>query len=235
MQPEQDQELHAKLPIDANEKIVGVYKHHWFAYAADWAIGIFVDIVFLAIAVALIVLAGQDSTVAQYRGDILAGVFVLDVIVLAVTFVPVYLRMQEKLVLTEEALLQVLRPTVFASRIDQINLQHIANIAVRQDFLGSIFGYGHVSIETQGEQDDWEFYIVANPRDIVRDITSSKENYEAALNSGRIPTTFSQQPQGPGVNDAQYQQFLQWQQQQAVAQPVATPETDSAVPDQTKP
>ena len=42
------------------------------------------------------------------------------------------------------------------------------------------------------------------------------ENYEAALQGGRMPTTLgyqaAQQPQAPTIDPEQYQQFLQYQQ-----------------------
>jgi len=222
--PSLDKKLHHKLPIDADEKILGVYRHHWFAYASSWIFGAIIDLVFIALAVIFTIISKQADVTSQYNSEIFAGVAVFCAFVLLAMCIPVWLKSQEQLVLTEEALSQILQPTLFVSRVDQMSLQHIASMAVRQDFLGTMLGYGHITIETQGEQDDYQFYMVGHPHEVVREITSAKENYEAALNAGRIPSTLGsiQQGQDPSVDNEQYQQFLKWQaQSQQQASPAA--------------
>jgi len=220
-----DQFLHSKLPIDQDEKILAIYRHHWFAYASSWLVGILLVIVLMGVAIGLTMLGGNDSSLAQYRPEVFAGVSVLCVLILIGTFIPVYLRSQEQLVLTQEALLQVLQPSLFASKVDQVSLQRIDDVSVRQDFLGTMLGYGHITIETPGEQDNYEFLMLPKPHEAIREITSAKEDYEAALESGRLHTTLGEsQPQAPVIDPQQYQQFLEYQkwqaeQQQAQAQP----------------
>ncbi len=209
--------LHSKLPIDADEKILAVYKHHWFAYASNWLVGIGLVIIIMAIAIALTSLSGTEGTVAQHKGQIIAGAAGFSVLILLGTMLPVYLRSQEQLVLTEEALLQVLQPSLFASKIDQLNLQHIDDVSVRQDFFGTMLGYGHLTIETPGEQDNYEFYMLPDPHRSAREISQAHENYDAALQAGRMPTTLGEAPRAvvPQIDPAQYQQFLEFQQMQA--------------------
>lgn len=214
--------LHSKLPIDAEENILAVYRHHWFAYASSWIVGIFIVIVLLGLTIALMSLGG-NTTLAANKVPIFAGVGVFCVLVLVGTSIPVYLRSQEQLVLTDEALLQVLQPSLFSSKIDQLALQRIDDIAVRQDFFGTILGYGHLTIETPGEQDNYEFYKIPHAHEAAREISSAKENFEAALQAGRVPTTYAaaSQPAAPQqqpIDPAQYQQFLEYQRMVAAQQ-----------------
>lgn len=219
-----DRFLHSKLPIDGDEKILAIYRHHWFAYAVSWFVGILIVGLAMVVTIALVMTAGSDSSLVQYKGEIFAGVSVFCVLVILATLVPVYLRSQEQLVLTEEALLQVLQPSLFASKVDQVNLQRIDDVSVRQDFLGSMFGYGHITIETPGEQDNYEFQMLPKPHEAIREITSAKENYEAALQAGRIKTTIGEpEPQAPTIDPQQYQQFLEYQKWQAEQQAQAAP------------
>lgn len=222
--PSTDKLLHDKLPIDNNEKILNVYRHHWFAYVASWMIGVVVSILILGVAAALSAYGGSDSTIVDHRAQILAVAGGFSILILAGAAIPAYLRSQEQMVLTEEAVIQMLQPSLFASKVDQLGLQHVTDVSVRQDMLGTILGYGHISIETPGEQDNYEFYIVPNPQQVAREISQAHENFTAALMGGRLPSTFGSSTMG-GTNQAQltidpqqYQQFLAYQQMVAKQQ-----------------
>lgn len=211
----QNQFLHSKLPIDQDENILAVFRHHWFAYASSWIVAAVLVVLVLGMAGFVTTLGGSDSSVAQYRTAIIAGAGLLCVIIVLGAYLPVYLRTQEQLVLTDEALLQVLQPSLFASKVDQLGLSRVDDISVRQDFLGTILGYGHITIETPGEQDNYEFLMLPKPHDAARTIAQAKENFEAALNSGRLKTTLGEAPTpaaAPAIDPQQYQEFLQYQQ-----------------------
>jgi uncharacterized membrane protein YdbT with pleckstrin-like domain len=223
-----DKLLHASLPIEKDEKILAVYRHHWFAYASSWIIGFFIVVVVMVLTTLLTTIGTDASGLAQYRTIIIVGAAIFSAFVLLGTFIPVYLRSQEQVILTEEALLQVLQPGLFSSKIDQLNLQHIADVSVHQDFFGTILGYGHITIETPGEQDNYQFSMIPIPREVAQEILQAHENYDAAMQSGRISTTLgTPQPEAPTIDPQQYQQFLQYQQmvaqQQTAAQPQAQP------------
>jgi len=232
--PRTDALLHDKLPIDEGEKILGVYRHHWFAYVQSWVLGIFLALVLMALAVVLTSSADTSGALADNQALILVAVGIFDVLVLVGTAIPVYLRSQEQLVLTQEALLQVLRPSLFSSKIDQVNLQRTDDISVHQDFLGTILGYGQITVETPGEQNNYQFRMVPQPHAAAKEIARAKEDFDAALQSGRIPTTLGEPPaaQPPVIDPQQYQQFLQYQQmvaqQQAEQQQQASDKTPSA-------
>lgn len=212
--------LHHKLPIEDEEKILGVYRHHWFAYASIWLIGLVMVVVVMALGVLLTSFGGSDSALAGRQTQVLAAAGCLAVLLVVGTFVPVYLRMQEQVVLTEESLLQILQPSVFASKINQVSLQHITDVSVHQDFFGTMFGYGHITIETPGEQDNYEFTVLANPHEASREIIHAHENFNAALEGGHMPTTLGsgRLPQAPTIDPQQYQQFLAYQQMLAQQQ-----------------
>ncbi len=214
--PKADAVLHQKLPIDADEKILAVYKHHWFAYASSWMVGLVIAVAVVALAAALTAVGGPDGTLVQDRYQIIAAASVFSLLVLAATCIPVYLRSQEQVVLTEEALVQVLRPTLFANKIDQLSLRHISDVSVTQDFLGTMFGFGHITVETPGEQNNYRFSTLTDPHESAREIIAAHENFDAALHSGRMPTTMERvaqlPPQVSTIDPEQYQQFLQYQQ-----------------------
>jgi hypothetical protein len=214
--PRTDKYLHSKLPIDEDEKILAIYKHHWFAYASSWIVGIIVAVLIMGVAFAFASVSPTDSGQAmltQNQTVILVGAGVLSTAILLGTCIPVYLRSQEQLVLTEEALLQVLQPSLFSSKIDQVGLQHITDVSVNQDFFGTLLGFGHITLETPGEQNNYKFAMLPDPHRAAREIIAAHENYDAALQAGRVKTTIgSALPEAPQIDPQQYQQFLQYQQ-----------------------
>jgi hypothetical protein len=227
--PRTDQMLHSKLPIDKDEKILAVYRHHWFAYASSWIVGIIISVLTIGIALAFTSVSGDSSTggsmLSQTQMLILVGAVIFSALILLGTSIPVYLRSQEQLVLTEEAILEILQPSLFASRVSQLSLQHITDVSVQQDFFGTTLGYGYITLETPGEQNNYRFAMLPNPHTAAREIIAAHENFDAALQGGRLHSTLGTAPvETPHIDPQQYQQFLQYQQMVAQQQAQAAPQ-----------
>jgi uncharacterized membrane protein YdbT with pleckstrin-like domain len=215
----QNKVMHSMLPIDDDEEILSIYKHHWFAYVSQWVIAIILVIVILGLAAFMVTFIGGEATNANYKMAIMGGAVALSALVAIFTLVPAWLKSQEFLVLTDEAILQTLQPALFAAKTSQLSLQHINDVTVRKDFFGTMFGYGQITVETPGEQDNYIFSMLPNPDAAAREIVAAHENFEAALESGRMPTTLkAAQPKAPDIDPEQYEQFLQYQQMVAKQQ-----------------
>jgi uncharacterized membrane protein YdbT with pleckstrin-like domain len=191
--------LHKKLPIGKNEVILKTIKHHWFAYASIYLGAGLMGLAILGITS----LIGLDKESFGLDGStyvllLTFNIFLVFFMVLA-SFVPVWVRKQEVLVLTEEALLQIKKPNVFASKTSQLNLTHIADVTVRQNFVGSIFNFGNITIETPGEQENYSFNVVENAHEVAKAIIEAHENYAAALESGQIQSTLGSRKHSPGA------------------------------------
>jgi uncharacterized membrane protein YdbT with pleckstrin-like domain len=223
------QSLHKKLPIDADEKILAIYKHHWFAYVSSWFISVI--LVISIIGLATLLTSDSSSPSYAYRGVILAGAGFFCLLILLGGLLPAYLRSQEQLVLTEEALLQILQPTLFSSKVDQLSLQHVTDVSVHQDFFGTMFGFGKITIETPGEQNNYHFFAIPSPHEAARAISAAHENFDAALQGGRLHSNLTNQmPQTPQIDPQQYAEFLKFQQMQNMQQG-GSPQSSSSQPD----
>ncbi len=231
--------LHSSLPISGDEKILAVFRHHWFAYAT----------IILAAAVAIIALwatafmfastfASQDATrAAEYNNMAIVAAGLTSLFIIVGATIPLMMRAGEHLVVTDEAVFQVLQPSVFNSKISQLSLAHVNDVSVRRDFFGTILGYGTVTIETPGEQANYHFRAAERPDVAAKEIVEAHENFAAALESGRVPTNFNKMPEAAetlptghtvNVDAAQYQEFLDYQQFKAQAARQSQPlqETD---------
>lgn len=189
-----EQQMHKQLPIGENEKILQTIRHHWFAYVRIYVGAGFICLMILA----LIILIAADKSQLGLSESAVTTVAVLGVgfmaVVVAFSLIPAWIKKQEMLVLTEEALLQIKKPSLFASKVSQLNLQHIADVTVNQGTVGSAFGFADLTVETPGEQDNYSFTVVANAREMSKAIIEAHENYAAALESGQIKTTLGQKP-----------------------------------------
>lgn len=211
--PQQQADFHKRLPINDDELILGVYRHHWFTYFKIWFVGFVIILIVMALSV---MYASQASETG--RMAFITGGMAFSGLVLVATFVPVWLRMQEQMVVTNESLMQILQPSPFGSKLSQLSLQHVADVTVRKDFFGSILGFGQVTVETPGEQKNYIFPSVSNPDHVTKIIVEAHENFIAALEAGRLPTNMGNaqaspsqyQNSQPQVTPEEYQDFLEF-------------------------
>ncbi len=215
----EESSLKQKLPIGSNEKVIKVIRHHWFAYVSVYvATALIIALIFVVIGIINVnreelQISSQASSIISVSAVILAafvGVFSL---------IPVWLKKQEFMVLTEEALMQIKKPSLFTNKVSQLNLVHIADVTVSQDVIGTMLGYGKIVVETPGEQDNYIFTVLPDPTGASKAIIEAHENYAAALESGQINTTLGQRPPKPGAAWRQEPQPQPQYQQPVAASP----------------
>lgn len=228
---------HGKLPIGKDEKILAIYRHHWFIYVQIWALALFAMLAIAFLASLLTSSMSTDGTSSQYRPLVIAGTALFAILAGLFALIPSWLKSQERLILTEESLLQVLQPGVFANKVSQVGLQHVNDVSVRQGFFGHIFNFGGVTIETPGEQQNYVFPMVANAQLSAREIIEAHENYDAALQGGRVPSNYGDASEATGpkttvqIDRDKYQEFLAFQQaMEAQKQQVSAAAVTSATP-----
>lgn len=227
----QDKKWHDILPIDKDEKVLAIFSHHIIAYVAPFLFGLIVVVVIVGLALLTTTSTGIDGDSiipAAYSNAVHMVAAVTSIVTLIFTFVPVWLRSQEHIVLTDEAVLQVLQPGLFAAKVSQTSLERLADVSVRENFFGTMFGYGTLTIETPGEQDNYEYLYLPDARAAARQIIEAQESYMIALEGGHLhpesyhqnksPKTTTQDPQQIVVDPAQYQAFLEYQKEQAAKQ-----------------
>jgi len=194
-----EEKLHKELPIGDNEKILTVVRHHWFAYVSVYMGAAAICLLVLIVMIATVLGRSQLGLPSSATTAIFILGFMFIAGVIAFSFIPVWIKKQEMLVLTEQALLQIKKPSLFASKVSQLNLVHIADVTVNQDTMGKMFGFAHLAIETPGEQDNYEFSVVGDAREKAKMIIEAHENYAAALESGQIQTSLGERPPVPGA------------------------------------
>lgn len=145
--------------------------------------------------------------------------------------------MQDQLVLTNESVLQTLQTSLFSDKVSQLSLQHVTDVTVRAGFWGNLIGYGNLTIETPGEQDNFEYGMLPDANVAAREISEAHENFIALLESGQMHPDKPNPNETPGmawpqstaaaptitVDPVEYQKFLEYQRQQNSGAPPSNP------------
>lgn len=245
--PALDKYLHEKLPIDADERILSVNKRHPIVFVIPI---LFALVIIVAISSIALLLTAQSnsatpyigtSNLSDYRGYVVVGIGIFSFLVLLFTLIPIWVKSQDRLILTDESVMQVLQTSLFSDKISQLSLQHVADVTVKAGFWGNLFGYGKITIETPGEQANYMFNFLAEASTVARQISEAHEYFIGALESGNIfnknqaaqgrfdPAQTSAQPQTPSaqpmiaVSPEEYQKFVEFQQQQGQNNPSQLP------------
>jgi len=236
--PAQNTYFHTKLPIDSDEVIISIYRHHPIAYVIPLALAALMIIVIVGLAIALTAFTVQGSTIIDpsYRSAVLAGVGIFALLILIFSYIPIWTKMQDRIVLTNESVIQILQTSLFSDKVSQLSLQHVADVTVNSGFWGNMFGYGHLTIETPGEQDNFEYGFLPDSNVAAREISEAHENFIALLESGQMHPDVPNPNETPGmawpqsptqptitVDPAEYQKFLEYQRQQNSQRPPVNP------------
>lgn len=227
--PNQDKFFHNKLPIDPDEVIIAFYKHHPIAYIIPLLLALLMIAVIVGLALVLTgtpVDGGTPVVNPVYRPYVIMIVGLFSLLILVFTYIPVWIKMQDQLVLTNESLIQTLQTSLFSDKISQLGLQKVSDVTVQSGFWGNLFGFGHLTVETPGEQDNFEYGFLPNSTVAAREISEAHEDYLAALESGHLhpepapgiggaPNSgLSNNQPTIMVDPAEYQKFLEYQKQQ---------------------
>lgn len=227
--PAQNEYFHKKLPIDSDEIIIAIYRHHPIAYLIPLLLAALMIIIIVGLALALTAFSVGGTTIIDpaYRSAVLSGVGIFALLILVFSYIPIWTKMQDRIVLTNESVIQILQTSLFSDRVSQLSLQHVADVTVNAGFWGNLFGYGHITIETPGEQDNFEFYMLPEATIAAREISEAHENFIAQLESGQMHPDKPYPNETPGmawpqtpvaptitVDPAEYQKFLEYQRQQ---------------------
>lgn len=214
-----------RLPIDKDEVIIAIYRRHPVAYVIPLLIALFVIAIIGGLSYVLT--SGPTASVLITETShelIIAGVGVFSFLVLMFAYIPIWMSMQDRVILTNESVMQILQTSPFSDKVSQLSLQHVADVTVRAGFWGNMLGFGTLTIETPGEQSNYQFSYLPDGNEAARQIAEAHENFIAALESGQLHSNPMYPRHNPNaawppaptitVDPAEYQKFLEYQKQQ---------------------
>lgn len=129
-----------------------------------------------ALALTLIVLPTVigDSKRAFGAALVIAGVIVILTLLIIVMATIVY--SQNRLIVTDRNITQVLQYGLFNRKVSQLNLVNVEDVtSVHKGFLATMFGFGELNIETAGEQVNFHFTYCPRPSFYAKVILEARE------------------------------------------------------------
>ena len=228
--PAQNTYFHNKLPIDSDEVIIAVYRHHPIAYIIPLLLAALMILIIVGLAVALTSISIGGTTIidSAYQSNVFTGVGIFSLLILMFSYIPIWVKTQDQIVLTNESILQILQTSLFSDKTSQLSLQNVNDVTVHSGFWGNLFGYGHLTIETAGEQDNFEYGFLPDSNVAAREISEAHENYVVLLEGGHLHPDLHNPNETPAaptitVDPAEYQKFLDYQRQQNSGTPPVNP------------
>jgi uncharacterized membrane protein YdbT with pleckstrin-like domain len=179
---------HGMLQQDHDERILAVVKRSLFGV---WPHLLFSALAFLALlGVVFLAASGKLSNVSG-AGNILLFAGLGWALVELIIYVLIITYLGNKLIVTNESLVQRLQNTLFHQKTSQLMLTDIQDVTFSQNgFFAHTFNFGSINVETAGEQVNFVFTFARNPAEKVRIIIEAQEACkEPALATQAQPIT----------------------------------------------
>ncbi len=116
----------------------------------------------------------NDTNTAFLIANLFAGSTIILSILIMILSTVIY--RQNRLVVTDRNVTQILQVGMFNRKISQLNMVNIEDvISVKNGLLSTIFGYGELRIETAGEHENFNFTKCPSPDYYAKIILNARE------------------------------------------------------------
>lgn len=108
----------------------------------------------------------------------IAFVFAITTVVMAglIVFLATYIYQQNRLIVTDRNITQILQRGLFNRQVSQLNLVNVEDVtSISSGLFSTIFGYGAIKIETAGEQANFNFTYCPRPNYYAKVILEARE------------------------------------------------------------
>ncbi|MCA9332046.1 PH domain-containing protein [Candidatus Saccharibacteria bacterium] len=170
------------IEFDKDEVLLCEVRKHWFGLFLVYAVGTFVSVVLIMVAVGSAFLGGEASadtiglSFSAIQMPIILLCFVSALLAAVGTAVGAFLYKSNVVLVTSEKLVQLLNITLFNRKISQLSIGDVQDVTVQQDgIFPHLFKYGTIVIETAGEQQNYRFTYTPFPYETAKMIVSSHE------------------------------------------------------------
>lgn len=171
------------IEFDDNENLVAEIRKHWFGLVLIWLVGLLVTIILAGMPLLML---GDQSLVSAFAGDgVATGNFNVAIILISiilgglaflVTALLALFYTRNVMFVTTQKLAQVKYAGLIHRKVSQLSIGDVQDSTVKQSTIPArIFNYGKMTMETAGEQDNFEFSYVPNPAQNARAIIWAHE------------------------------------------------------------
>ena len=169
--------MNSGYTLNENETVIKVVKRHWIDLAP-----VVISSGVLAIgAIGLVYAAGRFSDQLSFLPSGLIPLLALVLVLLgaAILMVGLFIYGQNKLILTDMHLIQVVQRGLFSRSVSQLSMARVQDVsAQRSGLAATLLDYGTIEVETAGEDDKFVFNLAPNPQQLADECLAVHEKYE---------------------------------------------------------
>ena len=164
--------------LDERETVIKIIYRHWIELVPV----IISSGVTLLVAIGLIYVSSRysDQLILLPAGVITLAAMVLALLSIAILLVGYYIYRQNKLILTDMHLIQVVQRGLFSRSVAQLSMLRVQDVsAVRKGLFATLLDYGTIEVETAGEVDNFVFNVAPHPQQLADECLAVQEKYGA--------------------------------------------------------
>src|SRR5579871_1470264 len=114
----------------------------------------------------------------------LAAVLLAVVLFSLILFVATYIYRQSRLIVSDKSLIQVIQSGLFVRKVSRLSMSNVQDVTAEHNgFLPTIFGYGTLTVETAGEEDNFVFKWCPMPDNYAERILDARQKYVQSLDA----------------------------------------------------
>lgn len=167
----------SQLPA-VDEKIILEQRKHWINVAPV----MFATIVLLLVLplVSYLYSSNGNSISKVIPAAVIGSMFMIyTALVAVIALLSLWIYRQNRLVLTNHHIVQYTRRGIFNRTVSQFSLIKLQDVSSAQKgLLANMLGYGNITIETAGEEENFVFSQVPNPQILANQIMQAHESLE---------------------------------------------------------
>jgi hypothetical protein len=168
--PRSDQDL-----IENDEHVLIVVRKHWAGLAAIYLLACILIISIVALTVFVVPDLKLSSATLGLTS---MGAMVVGLIFAVVLSVMVYVYKKSSLTLTDRSLVQIIQRSLFNKKVSRLSMSNVEDVnAEQKGIIASMLGYGTLTVQTAGEEDNFVFSFCPNPNFYAEKILEARQAY----------------------------------------------------------
>lgn len=166
--------------INPNEIKIADIRRHPFGLFVIYALTFLTVALIIGLIVPFMPSVFDVLGIGRLAADGLSALITVFVVSLAVIFVILATRVYRanQLILTNDNVTQVTQVTIFHRKVSEISMGNVEDVTANQaGIFQTVFNFGHLHIETAGEQNNYDFKYCPNPNAYAKAIQDARVKF----------------------------------------------------------
>ena len=162
--------------LDPRETVIKEINRHW----VDLIPVAVSSLALIIVDIALVYFASRFADQLKFlpSGFVILLVLTLLLLAAAISTVGIYIYHQNKLIMTDMHLIQIVQNGLFGRSVSQLSIAKVQDVsASRRGFFATMLDYGSIEVETAGEDDNFVFNFAPHPQQLADECLSIHEKY----------------------------------------------------------